>query len=218
MDQPSPQTLPATQAEPQPPVLDAHGFDPGAYEWIPVARQPRADGWTHALQRDFIEALADTGSVAEAARAVHKSATSCYRLRRAPGAEGFAAAWEAALAESSKRLVDIAFDRAINGTEEDVLDAAGNCIHVRRRTNDRLLMFLLRAHHPARYRPDAVPLIAGPQPLAAAIIALSPATPAEPHRLMDPENFADLVYNDAVLRDDVDASLATLSSLSGFEP
>lgn len=143
-----------TQQAPSPPppaVRDAHGFNPDDFEWFPVARQRRADGWTPQRQREFIEALADTGSVVDAARAVHMSANSCYRLRRAPGAEGFAAAWEAAIAYASRRLVDIAFDRAVNGVEDAVLDKHGTVIHFRRRYNDRLLMFLLRAHHPERY-------------------------------------------------------------------
>jgi hypothetical protein len=144
-----------TQQAPSPPpaVRDAHGFNPDDFEWIPVARQRRSDGWTPQRQREFIEVLADTGSVVEAARAVRMSANSCYRLRRAPGAEGFAAAWEAAIANASRRLVDIAFDRAVNGVEDAVLDKDGTVIHIRRRYNDRLLMFLLRAHHPERYRP-----------------------------------------------------------------
>src|SRR3546814_9121234 len=79
------------------------------------------------------------------------SVQSCYHLRRAPGAEGFAAAWDAAIAEASKRLVDIAFDRAVNGMEEPIVNEDGQAIFMRRRYNDRLLMFLLRAHHPERY-------------------------------------------------------------------
>jgi len=194
--------LPAVQPEAEPPALDAHGFNPDDFEWLPVARQPRSDGWKPSVQKRFIEELADTGSVTAAARAVGMSVTSCYRLRRAPGAEGFAAAWEAALAEASKRLVDIAFDRAINGTEEPVLDKHGNCIHIRQRTNDRLLMFLLRAHHPERYRhhnappptpPQAAPLTQAP--LTQALEALAPVTPAEPHKLMAPDALEDLLFN-----------------------
>lgn len=219
MQNPLPQNLPALN--PEPPTLDANGFDPTAFDWIPVARQPRADGWSPTLQKRFIEALADTGSVTEAARDVQKSVTSCYRLRRAPGAEGFAAAWEAALAEATRRLVDIAFDRAVNGTEEPVLDKHGNCIATRHRTNDRLLMFLLRAHYPDRYRPEitrAAPRIALESPaepprLTDALAALTPETPAEPHRLMDPQAFDDLLFNIAALAEP-EHPLAALSSLS----
>lgn len=80
----------STDAEP---ALDAHGFDPAAYKWLPVLRRPRHDGWTPQRQRDFIAALADYGCVAQAAQAVHMTERSCYRLRRSPGddpdADGF---------------------------------------------------------------------------------------------------------------------------------
>ena len=72
--------------------LDANGFDPDAYQWIPVLRRPRSDGWTPQRQTEFIAALADCGVVEEAAHAVNMSPKSCYRLRRAPGAGNFAAA------------------------------------------------------------------------------------------------------------------------------
>src|SRR3546814_16236801 len=88
-----PDPLPISPTPAPPPMLSEHGFDPNDFEWLPVPRQPRADGWSPDAQRRFIEALADTGSVTEAAREVRKSVQSCYRLRRAPGAEGFAAAW-----------------------------------------------------------------------------------------------------------------------------
>ncbi len=48
-------------------------------------------------QGDFIGRLAETGSVAEAARWVGMSRQSAYELRTRPGAEGFAAAWDVAL-------------------------------------------------------------------------------------------------------------------------
>lgn len=215
-----------TQQSPSPPppaVRDAHGFNPDDFEWIPVPRQRRSDGWTPQRQREFIEALADTGSVVDAARAVNMSANSCYRLRRAPGAEGFAAAWEAAIAHASRRLVDIAFDRAVNGVEDAVLDKDGTVLHIRRRYNDRLLMFLLRAHHPERYRnaddrrrvipageaekapscvdvpgvdPAALPAPSTVIPdIARALDALMPVCPPDPHMLMDPEDLENLIFN-----------------------
>ncbi len=62
---------------------------------VPVA--PRADGWTPARQAAFIGLLAQTRSVAAAARCLGMRRESAYRLRRRPGAAGFAAAWDAAL-------------------------------------------------------------------------------------------------------------------------
>jgi hypothetical protein len=178
------------------PYLDANGYDPAAYQWVPVLRKPRSDGWSDAKQRNFIEALADGGSVAEAARAVHMSASSAYRLRRSPGGEAFARAWDAAVAQAVAMLVDVAFDRAINGTVEPVLDADGRRIGSRHRPGDRMLMFLLAAHYPDRYgkqqrrRPaqgeaEAPPPTPTPS-VAEALDALSPVPPAEPEKLMSP--------------------------------
>ena len=63
----------------------------------PVPLRGRADGWTPRRQAAFIGHLAQTGSVATAARAVGMARETAYRLRRRLGAEGFAAAWDAAL-------------------------------------------------------------------------------------------------------------------------
>ena len=60
----------------------------------------RADGWTPLRQAEFIGHLADTRSVVEAAREVSMARETAYRLRDRPGAEGFAAAWDVALARA----------------------------------------------------------------------------------------------------------------------
>jgi len=57
------------------------------------ARRRRAKGWTPANQRRFI--------------------TSPYNLRRRPGAESFARAWDAARADASRRALDFAIDAAL---------------------------------------------------------------------------------------------------------
>jgi hypothetical protein len=177
------------------PPLDAHGFDPAAYDWVPVLRKPRRDGFTPQRQLDFIRALADTGCVEQAAREVGMSPKSCYRLRNSPEGTQFAAAWDAALPYAARRLVDIAFDRAIHGSDEPVFDKDGNRVGRRMRQNDRLLMFLLRGFMPERFRyahrdqrqPDepAPP----PEPgLDEALAQLLPEAPAEPYKLMAPDD------------------------------
>ena len=178
--------------------LDANGFDPDAYKWIPVLRRPRSDGWTPQRQTEFIAALADCGVVEEAARAVDMSPKSCYRLRRAPGAGNFAAAWDAAIHNASKRLLDVAFDRAINGSDEPVYDKDGRRVGRRMKTNDRLLMFLLRAYMPDRFRSSEVDprLIDHEPPLALAPVSealarLEPVAPDTPALLMPPDELYD---------------------------
>ena len=116
---------------------------PALPEFTPVPRLYRHDGWTPEQQKAFIEALADTGSVSRAAGLVNMAQANCYTLRRAPGAESFRRAWEAALDFGVQRLKDIAFERAIEGQLSPVF-VAGKLMGFRRIRNDALLMFCLR--------------------------------------------------------------------------
>lgn len=113
-------------------------------EFPPVPRvYNRHDGWTPERQRAFIGWLAVTGCVDRAARMVNIAQTNCYELRRAPGAEGFRRAWDAALDFAVPRLKDIAFQRAIEGELVPVF-SGGKLMGFRRKYNDKLLMFCLR--------------------------------------------------------------------------
>ena len=85
-----------------------------AFPPVPQQRR-RADGWTPAMQANFIRALEAMGSVGQAARAVGMGRRSAYRLRNRPGSEGFAAAWDRAIAMGRMRQFDYAMDRALNG-------------------------------------------------------------------------------------------------------
>ena len=62
---------------------------------VPVGR--RHDGWTPGRQAAFLGMLDQTRSVVAAAKAVGMGRESAYRLRKRPGAAGFAAAWDAAM-------------------------------------------------------------------------------------------------------------------------
>lgn len=52
-------------------------------------------------QAAFLGALAETGSVSEAARRVGMARETAYRLRARPDGQSFAAAWDAALGRES---------------------------------------------------------------------------------------------------------------------
>lgn len=69
-----------------------------AFHAVPIGK--RRDGWTPARQVSFIGMLYETRSVVAAAKAVGMGRESAYRLRKRPGAAGFAAAWDAALGVS----------------------------------------------------------------------------------------------------------------------
>ena len=116
---------------------------PDLPDFAPVPRKYRHDGWTPERQKAFIEALADTGCVSRAAAMVNMAQANCYTLRRAPGAEEFRRAWDAALDFGLQRLKDIAFERAIEGYQVPVF-VGGRLMGYRRKTNDALLMFCLR--------------------------------------------------------------------------
>lgn len=66
----------------------------GVPAFLPVPMRPRADGWTPLRQARFLVALAATRSVRAAARKAGMARESAYRLRKAPGGESFAAAWD----------------------------------------------------------------------------------------------------------------------------
>lgn len=120
-------------------------------DFMPVPRvAPRRNSLTPQRQRAFIAALAACGVVTEAARSIGASLEAIYRLRNAPGAEGFRAAWEAALDRGIARLEDVALARAIEG-EERVVVAKGEVVHRYRHHNNALLMFLLKNRRSQRY-------------------------------------------------------------------
>ena len=71
-----------------------------------IHKQPRSNSITPNKQRRFIASLAATGIVTQAAMSIGKSMEALYKLRNKPGAEGFAAAWDAALERGVQRLED----------------------------------------------------------------------------------------------------------------
>jgi hypothetical protein len=66
--------------------------------------RPRHDGWSPRRQADFLGHLAETGSVSAACARIGMSREAAYKLRRRPGAESFAAAWDAALGAPVRKL------------------------------------------------------------------------------------------------------------------
>lgn len=130
---------------------------PARLEFTPVPRRYRHDGWTPERQVAFIHALADTGCVDRAARMVNMAQTNCYALKRAPGAEEFRRAWDAALDCGLGRMKDIAFERALEG---DVLHPPQPAIERRvprppelfspRRPLQRIAIGLRHIDHPRR--------------------------------------------------------------------
>lgn len=119
--------------------------------FAPVPRlKDRHNGWKPEIQRAFIEALAETGSVKSAARRVNRAEVGAYLLRRHPEAGEFRRAWDAALDIGMRRIEDVAMERALNGVDVPVY-SYGKLIGTRTIYNDRLLMFMLRNRAPERF-------------------------------------------------------------------
>ena len=123
---------------------------PGVARFRPATRRARHDGWTALRQRQFIEALADTGSVSEAADEVGMSRRSAYALRRAATGQAFRFAWDLALEHASQVMADNATARAVNGyTVAKVY--GGEVVHEEVRFNEQLVMRLLASRDPYRF-------------------------------------------------------------------
>ena len=126
----------------QPTPDEAASCLPEPNPFDPVLVRPRRDGWTPQKQREFIEALADTGVVREAAARVGMTQQSAWRLRRRPDARAFDVAWDAALHHGARRLHAVAWERAIEGVTK------GHYYHgelkgEERVYDNRLLIYLL---------------------------------------------------------------------------
>lgn len=108
-----------------------------------VELRRRHDGWTAERQGVFLNVLANTGSIASAAEAADITPRSAYRLRNHPKGAAFARAMDAAIMAASKRLIGVAFERAITGTPRTIW-RNGEIVAETSIPSDRMLMFLLK--------------------------------------------------------------------------
>ena len=88
----------------------------GALDFEPVPLRFRSDGLTPETQREFVEALADTGLIHVAAARVNLSPQAIARTRRRADARSFDLACAAAQRFGARRIQAIAWERAIEGT------------------------------------------------------------------------------------------------------
>lgn len=111
---------------------------------------PRRNSIGPERQRAFVAHLAACGIVRQAARHIGASLEALYKLRHKPGAEEFAAAWDAAVDRGILRIEDGALQRAIEGAERPIV-SSGRLLGSYRVHNEGLVMFLLRQRRPERY-------------------------------------------------------------------
>ena len=137
-------------------ALDPDGIDPAQplpedFAFTPVPRQTRRiSGLNPHKQRAFIAHLAASGSVTMAARATGHDASPWYQLRRAAGAEQFAAAWDRAIEAGARRVLDLLTEHAIHGTPE-TLSQNGEIILERRRYNHRAMQWIVAHRFPDQF-------------------------------------------------------------------
>lgn len=144
---------------------------PDALTFAPTTLSTRHDGWNADRQRAFIAALADSGCITLACRAVGVSPQSAYRLRRHPKGKQFAHAWDTALHCASARLVSIAYERAIEGTRKQYW-RDGKLVGETVNPSDALLMFLLAKSDSNRFGSQADRLPMFPDPAGDARVAI----------------------------------------------
>lgn len=115
-------------------------LDQLAFAPVPVAA--RRDGWTVARQIGFIHRLAICGCVGTSARGVGMSRESAWRLRKRPGAESFAAAWDKAARWGEDHIADLGVERCLKG-EVRPYYYRGRKVGEQVRFNDSLLIAVL---------------------------------------------------------------------------
>ncbi len=106
----------------------------------------------------FIDALAKTGNVSDAAELAGIGRRSAYDWRRDD--LSFAAEWDDAIDQAADRMEREAFRRAVEGTDKPVFGSLGQGMgsgEVGRvkEYSDTLLIFLLKAARPEKYRERA---------------------------------------------------------------
>lgn len=97
----------------------------------------------------FLTALARTGNVSQAAHYARINRDTAYAWRDAEPA--FAAAWQDALDQAGEFLEHVAWRRAVRGVEEPVYQG-GELVGTVQKYSDTLLIFLLKAANPAKFR------------------------------------------------------------------
>lgn len=120
-----------------------------AVDRTPAHRRPDRKLIGKARRRQFLSVLRNCANVSAAARETGVSRMSWYRLRN--GDAAFAKDWEAALEAGVDALEDEAMRRALEGSVEPVF-YQGQQVGSVRKYSDAMLMFLLKARRPQRYR------------------------------------------------------------------
>ena len=147
---------------PVPSAVEGLAFDP-------VPLRSRADGLTPEKQREFVEALADCGIARVAAARIGVSEQAIARARRRADARSFDLACEAARRIGARRLHDLAWERAVEGTIKQHF-YHGELKGEERVYDNRLLIYLLgKTQHLLEPPPEAEAIAADWEPWMEAV-------------------------------------------------
>ena len=113
---------------------------------------------TPEKRAQFLALLSEYGNVTRAAEESGCGRIMLYKIRRED--ESFAAEWEEAARIGAARLEDEARLRAVEGWQEPVWHKGVQCGTVRK-FSDTLLICLLKAHHPDKYRENIKQTVEG---------------------------------------------------------
>lgn len=112
-------------------------------------RTPKKASHVAAWWVPFLSALAESGNVSHACLQVQIARSTAYEARERH--EEFAAAWDEAVEFAADAMELEARRRAVEGTDEPVF-YKGMKVGTIRRYSDTLLIFLLKAARPTKYR------------------------------------------------------------------
>lgn len=105
----------------------------------PDSPAQRHDGWTPERERLFLTNLAETGVVADAARAAGLTRESAYARRNSAAGHAFALGWDAAILLSRQAVADDVAARARHGVIDRIY-RNGELVAERHRYDNRLTM------------------------------------------------------------------------------
>lgn len=97
----------------------------------------------------WLEAFRERGTVSEACRVTGVGRTTVYGWRAKH--EEFAVAWADIEEETTERMEREAFRRGVEGVEREVYHR-GEVVGMERQYSDTLLIFMLKARRPEKYR------------------------------------------------------------------
>lgn len=104
---------------------------------------------TEKTEAAFLEALGECGNVTMACKLSKVGRSAVYKWRREDAA--FAATWDEAQELGTDALEDEALRRAFNGTGRPVFYQGEECGEVRE-YSDSLMMFMLKARRPEKFK------------------------------------------------------------------